>query len=143
MYPARTSSLWLATSASAGASRRVGIKSCDQRCMVMGSNRERILIVNDEDSKLRVAGQFEFALKAHGFSRAVTPQNQSRLYSRWENVATERSLNSESATSQPSTRPTPLYTRRRAFPTHARLRPCYKSASHRAWAYPIRTIHAG
>src|SRR6266849_6987335 len=42
MYPARTSSLWLATSASAGASRRVGIKSCDQRCMVMLSNRERI-----------------------------------------------------------------------------------------------------
>src|ERR1017187_2838824 len=43
MYPARTNSLWLATSASAGASRRVGIKSCDQRCMVMVSNRERIL----------------------------------------------------------------------------------------------------
>src|SRR6266852_4247970 len=42
MYPARTSSLWLATSASAGASRRVGMKSCDQRCMVMVSNRERI-----------------------------------------------------------------------------------------------------
>jgi hypothetical protein len=33
----------LATSASAGASRRVGIKSCDQRCMIMFSNRERIL----------------------------------------------------------------------------------------------------
>src|ERR1039458_5982760 len=43
MYPARTNSLWLATSASAGASRSVGIKSCDQRCMIMVSNRERIL----------------------------------------------------------------------------------------------------
>src|SRR5580658_3488021 len=44
MYPARTSSLWLATSASAGASRSVGIKSCDQRCMVVVSNRRRIFI---------------------------------------------------------------------------------------------------
>src|SRR5690348_17480003 len=33
MYPARTRNLWLATSASAGASRRVGMKSFDQRCM--------------------------------------------------------------------------------------------------------------
>src|SRR6185312_6371177 len=33
MYPERTRNLWLATSASAGASRSVGIKSCDQRCM--------------------------------------------------------------------------------------------------------------
>src|ERR1700736_1185486 len=32
-YPARRRSLWLATSASAGASRSVGIKSVDQRCM--------------------------------------------------------------------------------------------------------------
>src|SRR3984885_3795257 len=33
MYPARSRSLWLATSASAGASRRVGMKSFDQRCI--------------------------------------------------------------------------------------------------------------
>src|SRR5438093_13493000 len=31
MNPARTSSLWLTASASAGASRRVGKKSCDAR----------------------------------------------------------------------------------------------------------------
>jgi len=31
MYPERTRNLWLATSASAGASRRVGMKSLDQR----------------------------------------------------------------------------------------------------------------
>src|SRR6185437_12276775 len=36
-YPARTRNLWLATSASAGASRNVGMNSCDQRCMGKGS----------------------------------------------------------------------------------------------------------
>ena len=34
MYPARTRNLWLATSASAGASRSVGMNSWDQRCMI-------------------------------------------------------------------------------------------------------------
>src|ERR1700733_10942170 len=34
MYPARTKNRWLATSASAGASRSVGIKSSDQRCIL-------------------------------------------------------------------------------------------------------------
>src|SRR5580700_5492012 len=34
MYPARNKNLWLATSASAGASRRVGINSFDQRCIL-------------------------------------------------------------------------------------------------------------
>src|ERR1035441_5871840 len=38
MYPERTRNLWLATSASAGASRRVGIKSLDQRCMIVFSS---------------------------------------------------------------------------------------------------------
>src|SRR5258708_17876099 len=33
-YPALNRNLWLATSASAGASRRVGTKSFDQRCML-------------------------------------------------------------------------------------------------------------
>src|SRR5580658_452700 len=33
IYPARTRNLWLATSASAGASRNVGINSCDHRCI--------------------------------------------------------------------------------------------------------------
>src|ERR1039457_2030143 len=36
MYPARIRNLWLATSASAGASRSVGINSFDQRCIEMG-----------------------------------------------------------------------------------------------------------
>src|SRR6266567_8219346 len=35
MYPARSRNLWLATSASVGASRRVGMKSLDQRCIEM------------------------------------------------------------------------------------------------------------
>src|SRR6266436_9411651 len=42
MYPARTRNLWLATSASAGASRRVGINSWDQRCIVSCSCEWRI-----------------------------------------------------------------------------------------------------
>src|SRR6266699_880161 len=33
MYPARTRNLWLATSASAGAARNVGMKSSDHRCI--------------------------------------------------------------------------------------------------------------
>jgi hypothetical protein len=33
IYPARRRNLWLATSASAGASRRVGMKSFDERCI--------------------------------------------------------------------------------------------------------------
>src|SRR5258707_15733965 len=36
MYPARIRNLWLATSASAGASRSVGMNSLDQRCIEMG-----------------------------------------------------------------------------------------------------------
>src|SRR6185312_4098006 len=35
MYPARIRNLWLATSASAGASLSVGINSFDQRCIVL------------------------------------------------------------------------------------------------------------
>src|SRR5208283_5277373 len=42
MYPARTRNLWLATSASAGASRSVGINSCDQRYMMSFDPRWRI-----------------------------------------------------------------------------------------------------
>src|SRR5579864_2686418 len=42
MYPARTRNLWLATSASAGASRKVGINSADQRCIVSDSCSWRI-----------------------------------------------------------------------------------------------------
>src|SRR5436305_2624103 len=44
IYPERTRNLWLATSASAGASRSVGIKSCDQRCIV-GVLDERELVI--------------------------------------------------------------------------------------------------
>src|SRR5262249_24227755 len=36
MRPARSSSLWLTTSASAGSSRKVGMKYCDQRISVKG-----------------------------------------------------------------------------------------------------------
>src|SRR5271165_2326032 len=46
MYPERTRNLWLATSASAGASRRVGIKSLDQRCMIVSSSCFRLELEN-------------------------------------------------------------------------------------------------
>src|ERR1017187_9392976 len=46
MYPERTRNLWLATSASAGASRRVGIKSLDQRCMIVFSSCFRLELEN-------------------------------------------------------------------------------------------------
>src|ERR1700748_1794816 len=52
IYPDRTRNLWLATSASDGASRNVGIKSCDQRCMcslwTSSVNEEHIYCNKDE-----------------------------------------------------------------------------------------------
>ena len=42
-----------------------------------------------------------------------------------------------------STRPEPLYIRRRVSPRHARPQACYRSARRRARAYPARTSHAG
>src|SRR5579872_1223068 len=42
MYPARTRNLCEATSASAGASRNVGINSSDQRCIVFLSTESRV-----------------------------------------------------------------------------------------------------
>src|SRR5258708_4414433 len=44
MYPARIRNLWLATSASAGASRSVGINSCDQRCILGSVNKSQRII---------------------------------------------------------------------------------------------------
>src|SRR5450755_4003978 len=46
MYPERTRNLWLATSASAGASRSVGMKSLDQRCMGVFSSCFRLELEN-------------------------------------------------------------------------------------------------
>jgi len=42
-----------------------------------------------------------------------------------------------------STRPEPLYIRRRVSPRHARPQACYRSARRRGRAYPARTSHAG
>src|SRR5260370_31879109 len=105
MYPARTSSLWLATSASAGASRRVGIKSCDQRCICFPIERESS-IVND-------------GIVNHGV-RVVTGEWPVR-FAREPRAAISGGR---------SARREPLCTKRQVFPKRAPLRPCYKSAHH-------------
>src|SRR5207248_2068794 len=46
-YPARSRNLWLATSASAGASRSVGMNKCDQRYMSSFPLVTEFFIVND------------------------------------------------------------------------------------------------
>src|SRR5579864_8903983 len=55
-YPARSRYLWLATSASAGASRRVGINSWDQRCMMLREGCDKAFIVAKAGRAMRLEG---------------------------------------------------------------------------------------
>src|ERR1017187_8921336 len=75
IYPARTSSLWLATSASAGASRKVGIKSSDQRCIVGFPIVKESSIVNDGVAP--IAGERKGQLRLHKFrAQGARPTQQ-------------------------------------------------------------------
>src|SRR5258708_25644057 len=61
MYPARTRNLWLATSASAGASRRVGINSFDQRCIYQTTSViKRISYCNKAGFRVVAGAEMEF-----------------------------------------------------------------------------------